>query len=1018
MRKTLLLLSLVTFVAMELMAQTQQVGFTTYDLQTNTTVCRRVAANAAGEVVITYTRSHAFSEAAPDRGTGYNFWDGSSWSEDFSSFNNSNPGTFTRPDAGRTGWPNAAILKSGREVVVSHFAGTAATFGGLQVLYRDTPGSGAWNTVELNETEDLESTWPRIGVSGDSIIVISSTQIGTFVNGVDGGINVYRSFDGGETWTDIDIIDVINTDYFTTIGADVYAMDANDDGVVSIVLGTYQVNLVKSTDFGETWTISPIKQTFDINGNPNPDNFSATFGETLDTVDLSDQAYSVIVDDSGLTHVWYGRQRLYKQDSGTEGAFFFPFQTGLVYWNENMDEPKLLHETRVPAEQLDECAPLFSNDPNQFQSATYRASFTSLASGGFGDNGNLYVAYAAIRGAILDANDNVTNFSNPDNLHFRDIFLMKSEDNGQTWIGPYNVSNEERRECTYPGIPRKVFNDVIPVLWQEDTIPSNALQPPQGLNHPYVENEMNLVFVDDSDISTPADITCPTISLVNSNNTTLTVLQGCPPSEEELSLFIDIDDIPTGPDFDMLQSEFDPANFNVPGTYTINLWAEDAAGNSSFDTIQGVTIIVEEDDIDPTVEFIGFDTLAVIIGTTYADPGVNFSDNGCEPTLANEVDGVNPTTGQTAGTYGTYEYTVTDNAGNSTTAIRYVEFISTDVTPPTITLIGDEIEEIEACETWTDQGAVAFDNVDFDVTDDIDVIGAADVDVFTPADYIISYTVEDNAGNETTVERTVRVEDTTPPEVIVDDENGNWYVYLGDPYVAPTVTTSDCVDPTPSVSDNASTQVDNNTNGNYQVTFTAEDFSGNVGTASTNVIVGVEPTADFSLVQVGENIIVSNASTNNPTFWSWDYGNGQVFQGPNPPSPTFQPSDPTYPTYEICLTVRNRFNDAPFNQPVSEKCETVTVPTSIIERNELDAAVSVFPNPTKGDVNISINDLNAENVVITVTNIIGSVIAVESLGDINSNINQTINLSGKASGMYFVNIATSKTSILKKVMVE
>lgn len=1018
MRKTLLLLSVAIFFATELMAQTQQVGFTTYDLQTNTTVCRRVAANAAGEVVITYTRSHAFSEAATDRGTGYNFWNGSAWSTDFSSFNNSSPGTFTRPDVGRTGWPNAAILRSGREVVISHFAGSAGSFGGLQVQYRDTPGTGSWNTVELNETEDLESTWPRIGVSGDSIIVISSVQIGNFVNGVDGGINVYRSFDGGETWTSIDVIDVINTDYFTAIGADVYAIDANDNGVVSIVTGRYQINLIKSMDFGETWTITPIKQTFDSQGNLNPDNFSGTFGETLDTVDLSDEAYSVVVDDNGLTHVWYGRQRLYKADAGTEGAFFFPFQTGLVYWNENMDEPKLLHETRLPAEQVEQCAHLFANDPNQFQSGTYRASFTSLASGAYSDNGNVYVAYAAIRGAIIDANDNVTNFSNPDNLQFRDIFLLKSEDNGQTWVGPYNVSNEERRECSYPGIPRKVFNDVIPVLWQEDTIPGNALQPPQGMNHPYVENEMNLVFVNDADIVSPADITCPTIGLVNANNTTITVLQGCPPSDEELSEFIVIDDIPQGPDYGMIGSEFNPNNFNVPGTYTVNIWAEDDAGNLSFDTLEGLTIIVEADLIPPTVDFIGFDTLAVIIGNTYIDPGINFSDNGCEPSITSESDDVNPTGTQTAGTFGTYSYIVTDNAGNFTEVIRYVEYISTDVTPPTITILGDEIEEIEACSDWIDQGAVAFDNVDFNVTNNIVVTGVNAVDVFTPADYVITYTVQDNAGNESTAERIVRVEDTTPPEVIVGDENGNWYVYLGDSYVAPTVTTSDCVDPAPTVSDNAGTQVDNTVNGNYLVTFTAEDFSGNVGTASTNVIVGVEPIADFNLVQVGANIIVSNASTNNPTFWSWDYGNGQVFQGPNPPSPTYQPSDPTYPTYEICLTVRNRFNDAPFNKTVSEKCETVTVPTSIIERNQLDAAVSVFPNPTQGDVNISISDLNAQNVVITITDIIGSVVAVESLGNINTNINQTINLSGKASGMYIVNIATSKTSISKKVMVE
>jgi hypothetical protein len=1010
MRRILLSLFATTAI-FALFAQTQ-VGLTTYDLQTNTTVCRRVAMNAAGQVAITYTRSHSFDETANDRGTGYNFWNGSAWNS--VNFNNTTPGSFTRPDVGRTGWPNIGFLRSGREIVVSHFAGSAASFGGLQVQYRNNPGTGAWTTVSLNSPADIDCTWPRIAISGDSIMAISSAQIGTFFNGVDGGIYMHRSFNGGQTWQPVTSIAPINGDNFTRIGADVYAIDANDNGVVAIVVGQYQINLLKSTDFGTTWTMTPIQQTFDFNGNLNPSNFSATFGETLDTIDISDQAYSLVVDDNGLVHVWYGRQRMYKNDPGTEGAFFFPFQAGLTYWNENMNEPKLIHATRIPAEDIDDCAPLYSTDPQQFQAQLYRSSFTSMASGGFDSNGNLYVAYSGVRGAIVDG------LGQPLNIHasgtqFRDVFVMKSEDGGETWVGPLNVSNAPTRESVYPGIPRKIYNNQVPVIWQEDDIPSTALQAPPGFTHPYIVNQIYFEMVSLGDIVSPADITCPTIALQGSNQMTLT--QGCLPEGDFVLSFFDIDDVPQGPDPTMLRFDASLATFNTPGNYTIRFWAEDNAGNASFDTLT-VLVTVVADNTPPTVNLIGLDTLAYLVTSLdpYADPGITFSDNGCEPSITAEVDNVNTGGPYTPGTFGSYSYTVTDKAGNSTTVIRYIEYISSDNTPPVITVIGSPSETVEACSNWVDLGATAFDNLDFDLTDDIVVTGSVNINV--PGPYTITYTVTDNAGNSASANRLVTVVDNTAPVITINDEGGLWYNYLGEAFVAPTADADDCVDANPTLTNNGATAVNINQMGTYTVTFTAQDFSGNQSTATTNVIVGIEPTADFEIIQVGSNIIVSNTSTGSPTFWRWNYGNGQIFLGPNPPSPTYQVSDPTYPTYDICLTVRNRFNDAPFSKPESTTCKTVTVPTSIIERNALDASVSVFPNPTNGVVNIAIEDIKAEKLNVSVTNVIGEKVAEEVMSNISGSTNVTFNLSNKAAGMYFINISTNSASVTKKVMLQ
>ena len=117
MMKKVLLLNLLCFAFFSVFAQTQ-VGRTTYDLQTNNANCRRVATNAAGEVVITYTKSLTNSEAAPDRGTGYNYKSAAGvWSE-----TNFPASGFTRFDIGRTGWSNVGFLANGDEVIIAHFA--------------------------------------------------------------------------------------------------------------------------------------------------------------------------------------------------------------------------------------------------------------------------------------------------------------------------------------------------------------------------------------------------------------------------------------------------------------------------------------------------------------------------------------------------------------------------------------------------------------------------------------------------------------------------------------------------------------------------------------------------------------------------------------------------------------------------------------------------------------------------------------------------------------------------------
>jgi len=1028
MMKKVLLLNLLSFAFISMFAQTQ-VGRTTYDLQTNNANCRRVATNAAGEAVITYTRSLAFSEAAPDRGTGYNYKSAAGvWATtDFT------PATFTRFDVARTGWSNIGFLSNGDEMIVTHFADNVTNFGGLQIQQRALGTTGAWTTTQLNSTNPAftytdDATWPRIAVCGDSILVVSSVQIGTFVNGVDGGLYAHRSLDGGATWTQ-SLIPFVNGNNFVTIGADAYALDANASGVAALVVGRYNAFMLKSLDFGATWVATKMVEVIDENGLPTANNYSGESAESAMRQDISDESYSVVVDDQGAVHVWFGRLE-YQKDAFAEGSVF-PFSEGLMYWNETLDAPIILHASRITVEAGAGCDPLFTNqvvnDPDFIQFSLYSSSFASQPSGSYDAAGNLVVAYTRFRSAELDTAGNVLNVS-ADGFAFKDVYMLSSSDNGVTWEGPLNVSNTDSLECAYPGVPRKFYSNTIDVIWQQDARPGNALQPPTGYTHNYINNDIMYSAVALSSIVTPADETCPTIALIDPVINELTIFAGCPPEIGDLTAILIIDDVPQGPDVNMIRVVGTPPNFAVPGTYTIDLYLEDNAGNISSDTVTGIIINVIADNTPPTYTFIGPDSLAVVIGNTYTDPGLTYDDNGCFPSAAPSItDNVNPTL--VPGFY-TYEYEITDNSGNITTAIRYVEVISADVTPPAITLNGAATITIEACTFYDELGATAFDLVDFSVPV---VINSTALDLNTVGTYSVTYTATDASSNTTVATRTVIVVDLTAPVLTIIDDNdlvtpansyteaGINYTYLNEAFVAPSNSASD-----PNCNGQVVTVTvdDSNVNdaavGNYTAIFTAEDENGNQTTQNLTVRVGREPVADFTFITTSNGLILSNASTFSPTSYSWDFDNGQTSTAANSTSgvPAYSTNDANYPSYNVCLTVKNRFNDPPFNKAASTVCKNVSLSVGIADRYDLIAAVDVFPNPTTGVLNIEISETKATNLTVEITNVLGAVIATKELTKVNAKETVTFNLEGNAAGIYFVNISSDNATISKRVVIK
>ena len=75
----------------------------------------------------------------------------------------------------------------------------------------------------------------------------------------------------------------------------------------------------------------------------------------------------------------------------------------------------------------------------------------------------------------------------------------------------------------------------------------------------------------------------------------------------------------------------------------------------------------------------------------------------------------------TVGTY-TVTYNVSDAAGNAATQVTRTVNITPDVTIPVITLLGESEVSLELGSTYTDAGATAVDNIDGDITADIEIV--------------------------------------------------------------------------------------------------------------------------------------------------------------------------------------------------------------------------------------------------------------------------------------------------------
>lgn len=474
----------------------QTIGTTYYDLQSNSGIGRRLDIAPDGTIYAVWTRGEGGAQPAfPNRGTAVNTWDPTTeeWGDD----------PDDRIEGERCGWPNLGVLSDGNPINIAHTTDQ-------NLLYVSRWDGTQWvqNTIPTGVAPGV--IWPRLaigGADGMSVHVLGlsypSGNGGAAYEGVDGHVLYYRSTDGGVSWDITDMkLPELDSNFYASMAADTYYIDANGE---TIAVGFFDnfgdTKVFKSTDNGATWEVWNMID-FPL------DKYAVDQGYSIDDIPVdpdapdslairtSDQTGTVLVDNDGKVHAWFGEMYVQDSDLADGNTSYFPATMGLRYWNEDMGENN--SELIVPGiidENGNDTIDVASTD----NIALYFSSLTSHPSVGIDENGIIYLAYSMVSETYI--NEQAT----PNAQHNRHVVVMASTDGGDTWSDPWDVTNTELvvepdlfelYETQFPAVAREV-NDFMHILYQQDFEPGLAVR---GDEDTFAENYMNYLALDPEEV--------------------------------------------------------------------------------------------------------------------------------------------------------------------------------------------------------------------------------------------------------------------------------------------------------------------------------------------------------------------------------------------------------------------------------------------------------------------------------------------------------------------------------------
>ena len=193
------------------------------------------------------------------------------------------------------------------------------------------------------------------------------------------------------------------------------------------------------------------------------------------------------------------------------------------------------------------------------------------------------------------------------------------------------------------------------------------------------------------------------------------------------------------------------------------------------------------------------------------------------------------------------------------------------------------------------------------------------------------------------------------------------------------------------------------TNGDT-ISVVATDAFGCSGTDLSTIVVTTPPTSAFYCDSSNAPTVdFTDQSTGNATSWSWDFGDGitSILQNP---SHTYNSSG----TYSVTLIVENLCG----NDTITKQVAITIVGIS----DQLDHAISIYPNPNDGRFQVQISHITTEKALFEVYDARGRKVYAAKSGRFSGSHIEAIDLSMHSNGAYLIKVMIGDVVVMKRVV--
>lgn len=173
--------------------------------------------------------------------------------------------------------------------------------------------------------------------------------------------------------------------------------------------------------------------------------------------------------------------------------------------------------------------------------------------------------------------------------------------------------------------------------------------------------------------------------------------------------------------------------------------------------------------------------------------------------------------------------------------------------------------------------------------------------------------------------------------------------------------------------------------------------------SSRSITVNRAPIAGFNYGVNGSTVIISNTSLYADSY-TWDFGDGNT-------------STQTNPRHEYAENRLYTIRLIAVNETCGSDTFALNVEISVgIGEIEGVEAVSMYPNPTSGQVFLKFNSITTQSFDIRVTDATGRIVHSEAVRSFAGAFNRMYDLSDKAKGVYFFTLTSEKGSMTFRII--